>query len=105
MESASNRPTGEDDKYLYFTAKTPGFSPFAITGKIATELEAVNETQPKPNIGDSNKIIQAIATNVEQTREQTQSPNTSGNGSTKTPGFEIVSGIVSLLAVFLQKRK
>ena len=23
----------EDDKYLYFTAKTPGFSPFAITGK------------------------------------------------------------------------
>ena len=25
--------SGEDDKYLYFTAKTPGFSPFAITGK------------------------------------------------------------------------
>ena len=25
--------SSEDDKYLYFTAQTPGFSPFAITGK------------------------------------------------------------------------
>jgi hypothetical protein len=35
----------------------------------------------------------------------TQSSNTSGKGSTKTPGFEVVRGIVSLLAVFLHKRK
>ena len=25
--------SSEDDNYLYFTAQTPGFSPFAITGK------------------------------------------------------------------------
>ena len=45
--------TGEDDKYLYFTAETPGFSSFAITGKIAAN-EAVNTTpsgnQSGPNI-------------------------------------------------------
>jgi PGF-pre-PGF domain-containing protein len=28
--------SGEDERYLYFTAKTPGFSPFAITGNNET---------------------------------------------------------------------
>ena len=36
----------EDDKYLYFTAETPGFSPFAITGK-TTAKEAGTEIQPE----------------------------------------------------------
>ena len=38
--------TGEDDRYIYFQARTPGFSPFAITfGRTtATEPEAVNES-------------------------------------------------------------
>ena len=35
----------QDDRYLYFTARTPGFSPFAITGKMI-EKEADNEVQP-----------------------------------------------------------
>ena len=29
----------EDNTYLYFTAETPGFSPFAITGKAKTSPE------------------------------------------------------------------
>jgi PGF-pre-PGF domain-containing protein len=89
--------TGEDDKYLYFKAETPGFSSFAITGKI-TANEAVNttpiENQTRPNI-ESLENNASNATNV----EQTQTP------STKSPGFDAVFEIVGLLAVFLYKRK
>jgi PGF-pre-PGF domain-containing protein len=39
-DKLSTNLTGEDEKYQYFTAQTPGFSSFAITGKIkATETE------------------------------------------------------------------
>ena len=47
----------EDDKYLYFTAETPGFSPFAITGK-TTAKEAGTEIQPKSNTQDLNKTLE-----------------------------------------------
>lgn len=32
-EELATEQTGSDDSYIYFEAKTPGFSPFAITGK------------------------------------------------------------------------
>lgn len=89
--------SGEDDKYLYFTAKTPGFSPFGITGKTTAKV-AVTKTQPEPNTGTT-------VANVEQTPVKTENPNTSGKGSTKAPGFEAVCVVVSLLVVFLNKRK
>jgi PGF-pre-PGF domain-containing protein len=91
--------TNEDDSYLYFTAKTPGFSPFAITGKIIAN-KSVNESQSKPN-------IQSLEQNVTEANiEQTQKSNASEKGSTKTPGFEAVFGIVvCLLAVYLHQRK
>jgi len=92
----------EDDKYLYFTAQTPGFSPFAITGKTtATGTKTQSDTNDT-----QNKFTTRNATaNIKQTPEQTQSPNTSGKESTKTPGFEIASGLVCLLSVFLYKRR
>jgi PGF-pre-PGF domain-containing protein len=96
--------SGEDDKYLYFTAGTPGFSPFAITGKI-TANEAVNETQSQAGTQGLEQNNATNATHAEQTPEQTESTDTSGNGDKKTPGFEIVYGIVSLFAVLLHKRK
>ena len=101
----------EDDKYVYFTAETPGFSPFAITGKMTasgagiqpatgtkTQPASVNETQTKLNTENTTA-------NVEQTPEQKQSPKTSWKGNTSIPGFDMVCGMVSLLAVFLHKRK
>jgi len=36
----STKKSGEDDKYIYFEAKTPGFSPFSITGSMKEELAA-----------------------------------------------------------------
>ncbi len=101
----------EDDKYVYFTAETPGFSPFTITGKMTasgagiqpatgtkTQPSSVNETQTKLNTENTTA-------NVEQTPEQKQSPKTSGKGNTSIPGFDMVCGMVSLLAVLLHKRK
>ena len=93
----------EDDEYLYFTAETQGFSPFAITGKTKatgteTQSVVVNEIQNKTNSGNA-------AATVEQKPEQTQSPNTSGKESIKTPGFEMIYGTISLFGVFLYKRK
>ena len=67
--------------------------------------EAVTEIQSKHNTQDIEQNNGSTAANVEQTPEQTQSPNTSGKESTKTPGFEIASGIVCLLSVFLYKRR
>ena len=96
--------SNEDDSYLYFTAQTPGFSPFAITGK-AMEKEAETEIQSKPNTQDLEQNNGSTAASLEQTTAQKESPNTSGKGSTGMPGFEIVSGIVCLLGVFLYKRK
>jgi PGF-pre-PGF domain-containing protein len=71
--------SGEDGKYLYFTAQTPGFSPFVITGKMTTKQNTTVDTQT--NGGKK------------------------GADTTDMPGFEIISGITVLLAVFLYKRK
>jgi PGF-pre-PGF domain-containing protein len=100
----STNLSGEDDSYLYFTAKTPGFSSFAITGKTAAKA-AVTETQSKPNYQGLEQNNGTTEADIEQTPGQKQSTNTSGKGSTKAPGFEMFFGIVSLFAVFLYKRK
>ena len=81
--------TGEDDKFVYFTAKVPGYSSFLIAGKDAkTQLteEPVNES---------------VGGEVRST----------GNGTVTTgaakesPGFGLISGVACLLGVFLYKGK
>ena len=69
------------------------------------EKEAETEIQSKPNTQDLEQNNGSTAASLEQTTAQKESPNTSGKGSTGMPGFEIVSGIVCLLGVFLYKRK
>ncbi len=89
--------SNEDNNYLYYTAQTPGFSPFTITGK-TTAKEAMNDTQTKPNAGNATA-------NAEQIPEQKLSSNTSGKQNTKAPGFEMASGIICLLCIFLYKKR
>jgi PGF-pre-PGF domain-containing protein len=91
--------SGEDDKYLYFAAKTPGCSPFAITGKstateTATQPAAGNKTQPTVN-NTQNK----------PTDEKKDNTSTPTKESKSTPGFETVLGVTGLLTVFLCRRK
>jgi hypothetical protein len=104
----STNLSGEDDKYLYFTAKTPGFSPFAITGKTTatgTAVQPATGNKTPLTVDDKQNNAGNTTSNIDQTPERTQSSNTSGKKGTKTPGFEIVSGIVCLLSVFLYKRR
>jgi PGF-pre-PGF domain-containing protein len=101
--------SGEDDNYLYFTAKTPGFSSFAITGKSTatrTIQPAVDKTQnPTVNETQNNITGGSTAVNADKTPEQKKNPSSFEKGGTKAPGFESICGILSLLAVFLHKRK
>ena len=91
----------EDNKYLYFTAETPEFSFFAITGK-AVENEKVTETKPAT---DTSKLEQN-GTIVSKTEQEQKSEQETGKGkATSIPGFGMVCGIVCLITVFLHKRR
>ena len=99
----------EDENYLYLTAKTHSFSPFAITGKTPANVigtlpagekiqPAVSDTKTKLNTGNNTS-------NLEHTQEKMQSSNISGKQSTRVPGFEITSCIGCLLCVYLYKKR
>ena len=83
--------SGEDDKFLYFTAETSGFSSFAITGtaKPSETVTAVQHVSPETITNNS--------VDKEPKTEQKDIPS--------TPGFETVCGVAGLLAVLLYKRK
>jgi PGF-pre-PGF domain-containing protein len=101
-DSLPTNLSGDDNKYSYFTAKTPEFSPFAITGKTKvtqTEIQPVAENKTLTNQQENTTA------SVEQTTKQKQSSNTSEKASTKTPDFEIASSIVCLISIFLYKRR
>lgn len=87
----------EDDKYLYFTSKTPGFSPFAITGK-PTEKKNVIEILPKHDTENSENNIQNMAADVEHNPEQKEE-------TARMPGFEMIYCIIGLLGVILWRRR
>ncbi|MDD4250475.1 MAG: PGF-pre-PGF domain-containing protein, partial [Methanosarcina sp.] len=86
----------EDDKYLYFKAKTPGFSPFAITGKANTSPEDVTEIQPEDE-SDNSEENENTKSEIEQDSEQKE--------KTSMPGFEMIYCIIGLLGVFLYRRR
>ncbi|MGB9940735.1 PKD domain-containing protein [Methanosarcina sp.] len=96
------RLSEEDGRYLYFTAETPGFSPFAITGKTTV---AGTEIKPETSAQVLEQNNESKGANVEQTPDQKESTNTSGKGNARLPGFEVVCGITGLLAIFLSRRK
>ncbi len=91
--------SGEDNKYLYFKAKTPGFSPFAITGKSTATVTAV-----QPATGNKTQLA-VNNTQTKPTNEKKDNTSTPTKESKSTPGFELVFGITGLLTVFLCRRK
>jgi PGF-pre-PGF domain-containing protein len=99
--------SSEDDKYLYYTAQTSGFSSFAITGKTtATENHvqpaAGNKTQPATGNETPTKTGNESAPGTQQTPVQKESPSSSAK---KSPAFEVIYGIAGLLVVFLCRRR
>ena len=90
----TTRQSGDDEKYMYFTAETPGFSPFAITGK--STKEAVTEILSEPGTQDPEQKENTKA-EVEETPGQKE--------KTGMPGFEIIYCIIGLFGVFLYRRR
>jgi hypothetical protein len=88
---------GEDDKYLYFVAKTPGLSPFAIRGESA--LKSGNGTLSN---NDTQQSGENNATQAEQKMPAEKSTGT--KEKTRTTGFEMVYRITSLFVFFLYKK-
>jgi len=78
--------TYEDEEYYYFTAETPGFSSYAITGdKLGTEIVTPAEEEENETI-----------TGEEQT----------GDNEKSTPGFESAFAIMGILSsVFFAKKR
>ena len=53
------RKMGEDDKYMYFESRTPGFSPFAIiTGKKAIEYKENSTEATEPPLEPDNRQVE-----------------------------------------------
>ncbi|MDY9927699.1 PGF-pre-PGF domain-containing protein [Methanosarcina sp.] len=98
-EQLSADKSGEDDKFLYFTAKTPGFASFVITGetkssseenKTGVKFESETRAVDESNTGDSGLESESGAIPKE---------------SMSAPDFGIIYGLAGVFAVFLYRRK
>jgi beta propeller repeat protein len=77
-------------------------------GSTVNKTVTTNRTRPETKTSNFEQSI--TPANIEQTTKQTTelmptSPNTSGKGNIKAPGFETFLGIISLLVVFLHRSK
>jgi len=91
----------EDQKYLYFTAQTPEFSYFAITGKAIAKQNVV-ETKPSTK----NSDLKQNNTTASDTESKQKPEQKSDNGSlTSIPGFEAIYLIACILTALMYKRK
>ncbi|TFH47050.1 MAG: PGF-pre-PGF domain-containing protein [ANME-2 cluster archaeon] len=83
---------GEDANYLFFEAQTPGFSPFAITGKTTS----LSYSSTAPEVG-------GVAGSGGMEEESVQIPDTTSgrNPVEKQPGFGLFAG-VSMLLIAIQ---
>ena len=97
--------SSEDDNYLYLTAQTPGFSPFAITGKTTEGTIQPSADKTQSTVNTQNNTSTGNTANTGQTPGQKESQSPSQKQSPGMPGFEAVFGITGLLAVFLYRRK
>ena len=61
--------------------------------------------QPKNKTQGLEQNTETTAANVEQTPEQKNNTSTPAKENKRTPGFEIIFGIVGLFSVFLYRRK
>jgi len=89
----------EDDKYLYFTAETPGFSSFVITGEAKSTL---GESETGVKLESETRMVNETDAGSKGLEAEQE---TDLKESASAPGFEMIYGIAGLLAVFLYRRR
>lgn len=105
----------EDDRYLYLTAKTPGFSPFVIIGKTMANGAGINnenETKVKLSSADnsrnntSNGTYNGTSTEgiAASTKKTTTLEEETESSVKRMPGFETIYMVVSLIILSLRKK-
>ena len=95
--------SGEDSKYLYFMVNVSGFSSFAITGRAKSTSEQQETSDNQKVSKQPDEKLPSIGS-VQLTSDPNDTVIKGGNEK-KTPGFEMVLGIICLLGVFLYQRK
>jgi len=90
----------EDNKYLYFTADTPGFTHFAITGKAAEK-----PTADKKPAADTSELEEENTTVNGTEKEDNSQQGTGKDKITSIPGFEGLCVVACLITLFLHKKK
>ncbi len=89
---------GEDDSYLYFTAETPGFASFAITGK--TTLQNKGESVQIPA---ENRSVDAVQSGGKGTEDAESDEN--GRSSNTLLSVGIVTGSLIVCGFLLKSMK
>ena len=82
-----------DDDFVHFSARTPGFSTFAIVAKDVAVTETVDEIEAPVSVEElAPEVVAEVSAPVEE----------EGNG---LPGFEAIFAVMGLLLVTLLVRK
>ncbi len=90
-EKLSVNLVNEDNEFLHFTANVPGYSSFVIIGEKKEKSTLAPEPVSTSTSSSTKDSISNIASKVAEESE-------------KSPGFELVFGLVSLLCAFLKSR-
>jgi PGF-pre-PGF domain-containing protein len=97
-EELTTEQTGSDEDYIYFEAKTPGFSPFAITGKqLALAMQ-----------GEETGIIPLELEDSTNTASWTQAGGNDKEGLDKSLFYGVFAGLSCLIltaAYFFRRRQ
>ncbi|MDF1534318.1 MAG: PGF-pre-PGF domain-containing protein, partial [Methanosarcinaceae archaeon] len=95
-QSLPTTKTNEDVTYVYFESKTPGFSPFAITGQSSS-----GQTIPMGDIPVSTTTESSTEASDEALQTESQEPSTSEETSADTPESIPFIGFGTIVFCFL----
>ena len=93
-EELPTTPSGEDEEFLYFVAKTPEFGSFVITAEKSQNLNSnIKDIGPSVKETASGEDSSNTKENIEKEQKQAQ----------KIPGFDMVLSIAAIFAALIYK--